>query len=92
MASGGVAPDLMFLLDCSPELGLSRTAARMETQKPGGRREDRFERKEHAFHDRVRSGFLELARNDAKRVRLLDAARSIADLHAEIRAIVEPAL
>jgi dTMP kinase len=92
MASGGVMPDLTFLLDCSPEVGLSRTAARMEMQKPGGRREDRFERKEREFHERVRSGFQELARNDANRVRLLDAARAIEDLHTEIRAIVEAAL
>jgi dTMP kinase len=92
MASGGVVPDLTFLLDCPPELGLSRTAARMETQKPRARREDRFERKEREFHDRVRRGFLELARKDAKRIRLLDARRSIEDLHTEIRAIVESAL
>jgi dTMP kinase len=92
MASGGVAPDLTFLLDCAPDVGLSRTAARMETQKPGARREDRFERKEREFHERVRSGFQELARNDANRVRLLDAARPIEDLHAEIRAIVEAAV
>ncbi len=92
MASGGVVPDLTFLLDCPPELGLSRTAARMDTQKAGARREDRFERKEREFHDRVRRGFLELARKDAKRVRLLDARRSVEDLHMEIRAIVESAL
>jgi len=92
MASGGVVPDLTFLLDCPPELGLSRTAARMDTQKPGARREDRFERKEREFHDRVRRGFLEHARKDAKRVRLLDARRSVEDLHAEIRSIVESAL
>ena len=92
MASGGVVPDLTFLLDCPPELGLSRTAARMVTQKSGGRREDRFERKEREFHDRVRRGFLELARKDVQRIRLLDAQRSVEDLHREIRAIVESAL
>jgi dTMP kinase len=92
MASGGLVPDLTFLLDCPPEVGLSRTARRIEAQPPDEHREDRFEREEREFHERVRRGFKELARRDAKRVRLLDARRSIEELHAEIRSIVEPIL
>lgn len=89
MASGGLVPDLTFLLDCPAELGLSRTAIRMKAQRPGERPEDRFEREEAEFHARVRRGFQELARSDAKRVRLLDASRPIEQLRDEIRSIVE---
>ncbi|HTM07253.1 MAG TPA: dTMP kinase [Verrucomicrobiae bacterium] len=88
MASGGLVPDLTFLLDCPADLGLSRTANRMKGQRPG-EREDRFEREEAEFHARVRRGFQELARSDPSRVRRLDASRPIEDLHAEIRSIVE---
>src|SRR5262244_19958 len=47
MASGGIKPDLTFLLDCPVEIALSRTAARGSSK---ARREDRFEREELAFH------------------------------------------
>lgn len=92
MASGGIAPELTFLLDCPAELGLSRTARRMESQRPDERREDRFEREEAEFHDRVRRGFQELARSEPDRVRQLDARRPVEDLQAEIRAIIEQRL
>jgi dTMP kinase len=92
MASTGIAPELTFLLDCPAEMGLSRTARRMESQRPDERREDRFEREEAEFHDRVRRGFQEIARSEPDRVRVLDARRPVEDLHAEIRAIVEQRL
>jgi dTMP kinase len=92
IASGGLTPDLTFFLDCAPELGLARTAERMAAQRPGERREDRFEREAAEFHARVRKGFQELARSDGARIRLLDASRSAEDLHEEIRSIVEAGL
>jgi dTMP kinase len=92
MASIGIAPELTFLLDCPAEMGLSRTARRMESQRPDERREDRFEREEAEFHDRVRRGFQEIARSEPDRVRVLDARRPVEDLHGEIRAIVEQRL
>jgi len=92
MASGGIAPELTFLLDCPAEVGLSRTARRMESQRPDESREDRFEREEAEFHARVRRGFQEIAQSEPGRVRLLDARRSIEDLHAEICSAVEERL
>lgn len=78
MASRDVAPDLTFLLDCPVEVGLGRV-----------RRKDRFEREEIAFHQKVRLGFAELAREEPRRIRVLDATRSVAQIHEEIRAFVE---
>ena len=92
IASSGLTPDLTFFLDCPPALGLARTAERIAAQRPGERREDRFEREAAEFHARVRRGFQELAQSDGARVRLLDASRTAEDLHQEIRSIVEARL
>lgn len=92
IASGGVVPDVTFLLDCPVAVGLSRTARRIQEQRAGDGREDRFEREEAEFHDRVRRGFQQLAGAEPERIRRLDAARSVAQVQDEIRAIVAPRL
>ena len=92
IASRGLAPDLTFLLDCPVELGLSRTARRAEEQRPAEGREDRFEREEIEFHERVRQGFVELARAEQDRFSVLDASRSIGELQEQIQGILEKKL
>lgn len=92
VASHGIMPDLTFLLDCPVEVGLSRTTQRLVGQKSGKGREDRFEREKAEFHERVRTGFLELARVEPKRTYILDATRSISEVHEEIRRIVDAKL
>ena len=92
VASPGITPDLTFLLDCPVEVGLSRTAQRIVNQTSGKRREDRFEREKVEFHERVRAGFLELARAEPKRIVILDASRAIQEVHEEIRKIVDEKL
>jgi dTMP kinase len=88
MASGGIRPDLTILFDCPVEIALYRTTAR---QLPTGvaHREDRFEREELEFHERVRAGFLELARAEPERFRIVDASRSVAEIGQEIKNIVD---
>ncbi len=68
MAHAGLAPDRTLLLDLPPEAGLARARARAD----GG---DRFEDEAVEFFTRVRSGYLELARREPERVRVLDATR-----------------
>lgn len=87
VADQGVRPDLTFLLDCPVEQGLARTARRpIEAGEP---REDRFEREKIEFHEKVRRGFLELARAEPARFRVVDASRSAAEVAAEIRKIID---
>lgn len=50
---------------------------------------DRMERETLAFHERVREGFLTLARNEPHRIRIIDARGSVADVHQEIRQAVD---
>lgn len=92
VASFGITPDLTFLLDCPVEVGLSRTAQRLVDLKSGEKREDRFEREKAEFHGKVRAGFLELARSEPKRIYILNASRSIQDVHDEIKRVVDRAL
>ncbi|HEY3301983.1 MAG TPA: dTMP kinase [Candidatus Binatia bacterium] len=89
IASGGIIPDLTLLLDCPVKLGLSRTTRRIEAQRTPQSPEDRFEREEVEFHERVRRGFRELARAEPERVHILDASASIAEVHDQIKGIVE---
>ena len=54
VASQSIAPDITFLIDIDAELSRERVALRGAT--------DRLEREDDAFHERVRAGYLELAR------------------------------
>jgi dTMP kinase len=76
VATGGLVPDLTILLDVPPEIGLGR--------KTGASR-NRFESSfDLAFHQRVRAGFLELARQEPGRFRVLDSSRRIGAVAPEV--------
>ena len=81
-ATEGLRPDMSFLLDCPVDVGLARAARR-------GAREDRFERENLEFHEKVRQGFLALARAEPKRFRVVDASRPVAEVAKQIRAIID---
>jgi dTMP kinase len=72
LASGGTVPGLTILLDCPVEIGLERSRNRLAAE---GKTlsEGRFEQEEVCFHQRVRGGYLELAREDPGRIRVVDS-------------------
>ena len=70
-ACGGLMPDLTFLLDVPPELGLRRALGRSGSSPDT---ESRFEGKGRAFHEKVREGFLELAQRFSTRFVVIDAS------------------
>ena len=74
-ATGGLVPDLTVLLDMPPANGLGRRA----------RSADRLEAEPLDFHERVRSGFLSLAREDPGRYLVLDASQSPEDVSRVIQ-------
>lgn len=88
IASRGVEPDLTFLFDCPVEVGLSRTARRQAEDGTRSAPEDRFEREKVEFHEKVRNGFLELARAEPDRIQVLDASRSVQEVSENVRNIV----
>lgn len=81
IAVGSFKPDLTILLDLAPETGLERSfrkAAGMATK------ETRHESRGLEFHANLRQGFLEMAKVEPERFAVIDANRSIEDLHQEI--------
>lgn len=87
VADHGVRPDLTFLLDCPVTLGLARTNQRQrEAAQP---REDRFEREKIEFHEKIRAGFLAMARAEPARFRVIDAAQAAEDVARDIQKIVD---
>ncbi len=74
-ATDGLVPDLTILLDLPPQAGLGRRT----------RSADRLEAEPTEFHDRVRVGFLSLARQNPQRYLVLDATRPTAELTQEIQ-------
>ncbi len=70
IAIGDFKPDLTLIFDLPVDLGLERAGARFANVSAA---EDRFERMGTAFHQRLRDGFLEIAREDSKRCKIIDA-------------------
>lgn len=77
-ATGGLLPNLTFLLDMDTEIALKRIE-----------REDRLEMEGVEFHNRIRSGYLKLNRENPERIVLLNGMRSIKQIHNEIKDIFE---
>jgi dTMP kinase len=75
---GDFAPDLTLILDVPVELGLNRAAARR-----GG--EDRYERMDRSFHERLRRGFRDIAKREPQRCKLIDAAGDLESVWRQIR-------
>jgi len=67
-------PDMTFLLDLDPEVGLRRAWQQVSL---GDRtdRETRFENEALSFHQKVRAGYLDLARREPARFIVVDAAQ-----------------
>lgn len=76
-------PDVTLLLDLSPRQGLERAWQQLNSGQRVGH-ESRFENEAVAFHKKVRTGYLELARLEPQRFRIIDAAQSPDQVFAEI--------
>jgi dTMP kinase len=81
-ATGGLVPDLTILLDLPPAEGLARRASSA----------DRLEAEPEQFHDRVRGGFLELAKEAPDRYLVLDATQDPYQISREVQAAVRDLL
>ncbi len=86
LARGDIRPDLTILLDCAPETGLKRAISRINRGR--GPREERFELESLQFHQRVREGYLALARQEPARFAVIDAEAGIQELEKAIAGVV----
>lgn len=77
---GGLQPDLTLLFDLPVEVGLSRAAARG--------RLDRFEQEGQDFFQTVRQAYLDRAKADPQRYRLIDAAQPLVQVQQSLDGLV----
>ena len=84
-------PDVTLLLDLSPQQGLERTWQQLNTGQRSGD-ESRFEAETLAFHEKVRAGYLELARLEPDRFRIIDATQTQDQVFAAISKVVSSLL
>lgn len=81
----GLDPDLTLIIDMDPARALERALAR-GLARPGA--EQRFEEMGLAFQERVRAGYLALARAEPARCVLIDGARPEDEVAADIARVV----
>jgi dTMP kinase len=80
---GELQPHCTLLLDLSVTAGLARARAR------SGVASDRFEAEGEAFFERVRAGYLDIARREPQRVRVINAAEPLAQVERQVAAVLE---
>ena len=81
VATGGLVPDLTIVLDVPVKVGLGRARRRR-------RRMDRLEIENLEFHQRVREGYLAIAKEEPQRVVVINSQRNPKRVHDEILKIV----
>ena len=78
LATNGRRPDLTLVFDIDVETSMKRV----------GKEKDRMESAGVEFFNRVRKGYLELAKQEPERIRVLDATKSIEEIHNEVVKII----
>lgn len=89
IAIGGFKPDLTLIFDLPVEVGLERAGARFANISAA---EDRFERMGTEFHQRLRNGFIEIARNNPERCEIVDANGDIQLVYDRMISVVSTRL
>ena len=89
IAVGPTWPDLTIILDLPVETGLSRVSSRSRRTSEEFGRHDRMESRDIAFHEAVRSLFLDQAAEQAEKFAVVDAEGSIEEVHQRLRDLLE---
>src|SRR3989475_13006103 len=79
LATDGLKPDLTLLFDLSVAESAVRTRRRLANKYS-----DRLDSEDAEFHTRVRNAYLEIARTETERVRVIDARGSVQETHAAV--------
>lgn len=83
---GNIEPDFTFVFDLDVNVGLKRANTRMAGDAVV---EGRFEAMDIAFHERIRTGFLEIAKKNSKRCNVLDSSAHPREVHKEILKVLQ---
>jgi dTMP kinase len=87
LATGGLMPDLTLLFDLSVPESAVRTRRRVASKTT-----DRLDSEDAEFHNRVRNAYLEIAKSEPERFRVIDARGSVQETHESVMDIVMPFL
>ena len=87
LATGGLTPDLTLLFDLSVSESAVRTRRRVASKNT-----DRLDIEDAGFHTRVRNAYLEIAKAEPDRFRVIDARNSTRETHKLVMDIVVPFL
>lgn len=80
IATQNLKPHLTFILDCPVKTGLKRLLRRTISRTQF----DRIEQEKISFHQKVRQGYLRLAKKEPHRVKVIDATGSAKKIHGDI--------
>jgi dTMP kinase len=87
LATGGLRPDLTLLFDLSVAESAVRTRRRVASKNS-----DRLDSEDAEFHTRVRNAYLEMARAEPDRFRIINARGSVQETHEAVMDIAIPFL
>lgn len=85
---GGFKPDLTFILDLPVSEGLQRSLKQKVIATGKENTEDRFEKLQFDFHEKLRQGFLDIASQDKARCVVVDASQSADELFERIKSYI----
>ena len=88
LATEGLKSDLTVLFDLSVEDSIARTSRRANAKNKG----DRLDAEASDFHVRVRNAYLEIARAEPERVKIVETNRPAEETHQRVKQIVVPFL
>ena len=79
IAVAGLKPDLTIVFDVDIETSMKRVGAEKDRMESGG----------DAFFNRVRNGYLEIAKQESDRVKVLDASKTIEEVFEELLVLIK---
>lgn len=91
LVSQNIKPDLTIILDIDPKEGLQKAISLHKNAYPEGKG-DRIEQETIEFHQRVRDGYLEIGKQNKKRVKIISCQKSIEEIHQIILEYVNESL
>ena len=78
IATNNIKPDLTLLFDVDIETSMKRV----------GNQQDRMEKSGKEFFNKVRNGYLELAKQEPDRIKVIDTAKSITEVQKDVTKII----
>ncbi len=81
-ATQDIQPDLTIIFDIDAKLGLSRIQGA----------KDRIEQRSITYHNKVREGFVQLAKAYPKRIKLINANKEREEIHGQVKSAVDKLL